>query len=99
MTLAIVVILVGLIFICSIPLAANESVFAAAADRPVLVLPVNLSVGLAAEPAGNVSAPVIVSPVFKRLRDALPVSVPVRLPVIVAVIVPAAKLPETSRVT
>ena len=43
--------------------------------------------------------PVIVSPGFKTFKDAAPVTFPVTLPVRLAVIVPAAKLPELSRRT
>jgi len=79
------------IFICSTPLISNDNVFAVAADKPVLVLPVNLSDGAAAVPAGNINVPVIVSPAFSTLLEALPVKF--------AVMVPAEKLPDASRAT
>src|SRR4030095_11624656 len=83
------------ICILSTALVSNERVFAVAAEKPVLVLPLNLIDGKAAVPAGIVSAPVIVSPDLSTLSDAAPVTVPTRF----AVIVPAEKLPATSRAT
>jgi hypothetical protein len=57
-------------FICSTPLTSKESTFAVAAERPVLVLPVNCNDGVAAVPAGNVNVPVNVPPVKARSCDA-----------------------------
>jgi hypothetical protein len=90
---------VELIFICSTPLISNDNVFAVATERPVLVLPVNLSDGDAALPAGRINVPVIVSPALRTFKDALPVTLPVTFPVKFAVIVPAEKLPDASRDT
>src|SRR6266852_5015574 len=78
-------------FICSVPFISNDNVFAVAAEKPVLVLPVNLIDGLAAEPAGIINVPVIVSPALSTFNDAAPVKL--------AVIVPAEKLPDPSRDT
>jgi len=89
----------ALMFICSAPLISNDNTFAVAADKPVLVLPVNLSDGAAAVPAGNCNAPVIVSPALSTFNDAAPVTLPVTFPVKLAVMVPAEKLPEASRAT
>jgi|SRR5579872_2884447 len=80
-----------LTFICSTPLTSNDNTFAVAAESPVLVLPVNCNDGTAAVPAGNVNAPVIVSPDLSTFNDAAPVKL--------AVIVPAEKLPDASRAT
>jgi len=63
----------------------------ALADNPEVVLPVNTNDGNAVVPAGNCNVPVMVSPALSTLLDALPVKL--------AVIVPAAKLPEASRAT
>src|SRR5580658_1357011 len=54
-----------LTFICSVPLISKDNTFAVAAERPVLVLPVNCNDGTAAVPAGNVKDPVIVSPALE----------------------------------
>jgi len=73
------------------PAVLATSVFATAAENPVVVLPVKLSDGAAAVPAGSCKAPVMVSPIFATFPDAVPVKAPV--------IVPAEKLPEASRLT
>jgi len=52
-----------LIFSCSAPLISNDNTFAVAADKPVLVLPVNCNDGIAAVPAGKVNVPIKVPPV------------------------------------
>lgn len=90
-----VIIVPVLILICSTPLVSNESVLAVAAEKPVFVLPVNCIDGVAALPAGCVKVPVIVSPALSTLSEALPVTLPIKA----AVIVPAEKLPEASRLT
>jgi hypothetical protein len=46
------------------PFVSNDNVFATEADIPVVVDPVNFNEGLAEDPAGNCSAPVIVDPVL-----------------------------------
>src|ERR1044071_8708149 len=79
----------------STPFVSNDRVFAVAAEKPVLVLPVNLIDGAAALPAGIINVPVIVSPALSTFNEALPVTLPVRF----AVIVPAEKLPDASRLT
>jgi len=75
----------------STPLVSKDKVLAVAAEKPVLVLPVNLIDGAAALPAGTINVPVIVSPALSTFNDALPIKL--------AVIAPAEKLPDTSRAT
>src|SRR5205085_1302160 len=79
------------IFIRSVAAVLNDKVFAVAADNPVVVLPVNTNDGAAVVPAGSCNAPVMVSPAFNTLFEALPVKL--------AVMVPALKLPDASRAT
>ena len=78
------------IFIRSTALVLNDK-SPPLADKPDVVLPVNTNDGNAVVPAGNCSVPVIVSPALRTLFEALPVKL--------AVMVPAEKLPETSRAT
>lgn len=78
------------ILILSDPVVLKDKL-SANAENPVVVLPVNLSDGNAVVPAGSCNAPVIVSPAFKTLLEALPVTF--------AVIVVAEKLPDASRAT
>ncbi len=47
----------------------------------------------------KISGPVIVSPDFKRFKDAAPVTLPVTFPLKLAVIVPAVKFPDGSLFT
>ena len=78
------------IFNRSNPLVLNERL-PVLADKPVVVLPVNINEGKAVVPAGNCKAPVIISPDLSTLLEALPVRF--------AVTVPAEKLPDASRAT
>src|SRR5579863_7563997 len=78
------------IFNCSAPLVLKDKL-PVLAERPLVVLPVNTNDGNAVVPAGNCSAPVIVSPALSTLFDALPVRL--------AMIVLAEKLPDASRAT
>ena len=82
------------IFNCSTPAVLNDNA-PRLADKPVVVLPVNTNDGNAVVPAGSCKVPVKVPPVNGRSNDACPVTVPIKL----ALIVPAAKLPELSRTT
>ena len=76
------------IFIRSVAAVLNDKT-SDAAEKPVVVLPVNFNEGNAFVPAGICNAPVIVSPASNTLSDAAPVKL--------AVMVPAEKLPDPSR--
>lgn len=77
------------------PLLITCTVFAAPMAKPVVTPPVNARLGVVASPAANIKGPVSVSPVLSTFSDAAPVKVPMNE----AVMVPAEKLPEASRVT
>src|SRR5213075_1090121 len=79
------------IFMRSAAAVLSDNVSVAGVDKPVVVLPVKFNDGASVVPTGNVKFPVIVSPDFNTLFDALPVKF--------AVIVPALKLPDASRAT
>ena len=73
-----------LIFIRSEPPVLNDKL-PADADRPVVVLPVKLIEGLAAEPAGICKFPLNIPPDEGKFPEAVPVNAPTN---VVAVMVP-----------
>lgn len=73
------------------PLTITSTTFVPPILNPVFVPPLNSSEGAVVVPAGTVRLPLSVPPVRGKFKEAKPVKL--------AVIVPAEKLPETSRDT